>query len=188
MATIRLFWALELAEAVRRRAAAIAAALREQPDGDAVRWVREESLHVTLRFLGAVAPERIEGLVAAVAERVQGAPFEARLADIVFFPSRRRPRVVALGVAPAEPLAALAAQVERGVVATGFPGEPRAFHAHVTLGRAHGNRRIALAPAVTGSVTSAADAWHVTEAVLFRSDPAPGGARYTPVARVPLHP
>lgn len=188
-AGIRVFWALELGAAARRRAAAIAAALREQPDGDAVRWVREESLHMTLRFLGAIEPERVEPLVAAVTGAVRGAPFEARLAGVELFPSRRRPRVVALGVAPAEPLAALAAQVERGAVAAGFPGEPRPFRAHVTLGRAHGNRRFALDPAVTGSVTAAADAWDVTEIVLFRSDPAAsGGARYTPLARVSLHP
>ena len=73
-------------------------------------------------------------------------------------------------------------------VAAGFPAEPRPFRAHVTLGRARGDRRIALAEDVTGSVTAAADAWNVTETVLFRSDHAPGGARYTAIARVPLHP
>jgi 2'-5' RNA ligase len=100
--------------------------------------------------------------------------------------------VVALGVTPAAELAALAAQVERGAVAAGFPAEPRPFRAHVTLGRARGDRRIALAEAVTGSVTAAGDAWDVTEIVLFRSDhpdrSSLGGARYTPLARVPLHP
>ena len=188
-APVRVFWALELGAAARRRAAAIAAALREQPDGDAVRWVREESLHMTLRFLGAIESERVDALVAAVAQAVPGAPFAVQLADVELFPSRRRPRVVALGVTPVEPLAALAARVERGVVAAGFPPEPRPFRAHVTLGRARGDRRISLARAVTGSVTAAADAWDVTEAVLFRSDSAPsGGTRYTPLARVPLHP
>jgi RNA 2',3'-cyclic 3'-phosphodiesterase len=187
-AAIRAFWALELGASARRRAVAIAAALREQPDCAAVRWVREESLHMTLRFLGAVEPARLEGLVAAVGECVNSAPFAVRLAGVELFPSPRRPRVVALGLAPAEPLAALAAQVERGAVAAGFPAEARAFRAHVTLGRAPGNRRIASAAAVTGSVTADADAWDVTETVLFRSDSAPGGARYTPLARVPLHP
>jgi 2'-5' RNA ligase len=185
---IRVFWALERGASARRRAAAITAALREQPDGGAVRWVHEESLHMTLRFLGAIDPARVEGVVAAVAEAMHGAPFEARLGSLELFPSRRRPRVIALGVAPAAELAALAARVERGAVAAGFPAEPRPFRAHVTLGRAQGDRRISLAEAVTGSVTAAADAWDVTETVLFRSDHAPGGARYTAIARVPLHP
>jgi 2'-5' RNA ligase len=185
---IRVFWALELGAPARRRAAAIAAALREQLDGGAVRWVREESLHVTLRFLGGIEPEQVESLVGAVGAVVRGAPFAARLADLELLPSRRRPRVVAVGVTPAARLAALAEQVERGTVAAGFPPDPRPFRAHVTLGRAHGERRIALAPAVTGSVTAGADAWDVTETVLFRSDSAPGGSRYTPLARVPLHP
>ena len=43
--------------------------------------------------------------------------------------------MVALGVTPVGELAAVAAQVERGAVAAGFPAEPRPFRAHVTLGR-----------------------------------------------------
>jgi 2'-5' RNA ligase len=187
MADLRLFWGLEIGAAARARAAGVAAALRDQPGGSDVRWVREESLHVTLRFLGATDPARVADLEREVVRATRGiAPFAVSLAGALLFPSARRARVVALGLAPEAELGALAAGVERGAVAAGFPTEDRAFRAHLTLGRARDRRGIRLA--VTESVTTRGDAWDVTEIVLFRSDHAPGGARYTPLARVPLHP
>ena len=187
MPNLRLFWALEIGAAARARAAGIAAALRDQPGDDGVRWVREESLHVTLRFLGATDPARVADLEREVERATRGiSPFAVSLAGTVLFPSPRRARVVALELSPADPLGTLAARIERGAVAAGFPPEPRAFRPHLTLGRARDRRGIRLA--VTASVTAHGDAWDVTETVLFRSDLAPGGARYTPLARVPLHP
>ena len=187
MGNLRLFWALEIGAAARARAADVAAALRGQPGGSSVRWVREESLHVTLRFLGATDPARVADLEREVGAATRGiAPFRASLAGAVLFPSPRRPRVVALALEPEAELGELAARVERGTVAAGFAAEPRAFRAHLTLGRARDSRRVRLA--VTASVTAHGDVWDVTETVLFRSDLAPGGARYTPLARVPFHP
>jgi 2'-5' RNA ligase len=183
----RLFIALELGAAARAQAARIAAALREQT-GD-VRWVRAESLHVTLRFLGSTDPARVEQLVREVAVATRGiAPFSVSLGGIELIPSPRRPRVISLGLVPAEPLAALAAGVERGAVAAGFAPEERAFRPHLTLGRTRDHRRFHLAADVTGSVTAEREAWDVVETVLFRSDLAPSGARHTPLARIPLHP
>jgi RNA 2',3'-cyclic 3'-phosphodiesterase len=185
----RLFFALEIGAAARARAAAIAIALRDQPGGHDVRWVREESLHVTLRFLGAVDEARVDVLEREVVAATRGVvPFAASLAGLVMFPSPRRPRVIALGREPAGARGALAAQVERGVVAAGFAPEARPFRAHLTLGRVREQRRFALAADVTASVTAHGDAWDVVETVLFRSDLAPSGARYTPLVRVPLHP
>ena len=66
--------------------------------------------------------------------------------------------------------------------------QPRAFRAHLTLGRTREHGRFALAADVTASVTAPDESWDVMETVLFRSDLAPSGARYTPLARIPLHP
>jgi 2'-5' RNA ligase len=96
--------------------------------------------------------------------------------------------VVALGLEPEAELTLLAAGVERGAVAAGFPPEGRPFRPHLTLGRTRDPRRFRLAAGVTASVTAQGDAWDVVETVLFRSDLAPSGARYTPLARIPLHP
>jgi 2'-5' RNA ligase len=182
--TLRAFFALELAPPVRAAAAALARRLRERPGGDAVRWVRAENLHVTLRFLGPVVRERVSELVACVAaEAGRIAPLSLRLAAAQLFPSPRRPRVVALGIEPEAPLVALAAAVERGVRTAGFAPEPRRFRPHLTLGRIPARAGF---PRVTAADTPAADALDVREVLLLRSDLHPDGARYTALDRVAL--
>lgn len=181
---IRAFVAVALD--VRARAAAREAIrqLRAAPGGADVRWVREESLHVTLRFLGNVAPSRIPELVRRVrAEIAALAPFSLRPQGVVPFPDARRPRVAVLRLAPEAPLAALAAAVERGVVASGFAAEERPFRAHCTLGRVKPRGRY---PAVTAPVTAPGFTLDVTEAVLFRSDLKRDGAKYTRLESLPL--
>jgi 2'-5' RNA ligase len=183
-ARIRAFFAIELSEPARRAAGELAAALRARPGGDAVRWVRPESLHVTLRFLGDVEAERVDALAAQVGEQIRAlAPFELRYAALGSLPPNRRPRVLVLELEPQAPLAELALAVERGVVAAGCAPERRAFRGHLTLGRV---RERGAPPSLEGLPVSPA-AFAVGEAVLFASEPQPGGSRYTPLARVALH-
>ena len=180
---MRAFFAIDLDARARSAAAGVADQLRSCPGGDAVRWVREETLHVTLRFLGELDCSRIARLAGCVREQTAAlSPFRLQLGGVRPFPSRRRPLAVVLDVGPAEPLAELASAVERGVVAAGFDPEPRPFNAHLTLGRIRG-KRFSL---VTGDVTTSGESCPVNEAVLFKSELQPSGAHYTPIERAPL--
>jgi RNA 2',3'-cyclic 3'-phosphodiesterase len=141
-----------------------------------VRWVRPESYHVTLRFLGATPRNHVAGLVAAAQRTARAiAPFELRLGALAGFPSRR-PRAVVLDVAPHEAIVALAREVERAVVEAGFAPEERAFHPHLTLGRVRERRTpfLASAPFAVGCF------------VLFQTALATTGAQYTPLERISL--
>jgi 2'-5' RNA ligase len=180
---IRAFFAIELGAAARRAAAELAAALRERPGGDAVSWVRQENLHVTLRFLGDVDPARVASLAAQVrAQTAALAPFALRLGALASFPPGRRPRVVVLELAPEAPLAVLAEAVERGVVAAGCAPETRRFRGHLTLGRVWERGR----PPSLDGLSAEPAAFDVTESVLFASELHPSGSRYTPLERVCL--
>ena len=179
----RAFVAVEIGEAARRSAAAVSKALRSRPGGSEVRWVRPESLHVTLHFLGNVELDAVPKLVGCVAAAMQGLEaFEARLVGVHGFPAARWPRVVVLDVAPREPLEALAAAVERGAVAAGFEPESRPFRPHLTLGRV----RHRAAPDLEGAPAPDAAPFPVREAVLFRSELRRSGASYTPLERIAL--
>jgi 2'-5' RNA ligase len=180
---IRVFFAIDLDARTRRAAAEAMRALQTGPDGDAIRWVREETLHVTLRFLGNIDPAGVGRLADCVRERTATLrPFRLELGGTRLFPSKRRPVAIVLDVGPPERLEELAEAVERGVTAAGFDPEPRPFRAHLTLGRVRGKRF----PVVTGSVTAAGESCDVNEAVLFRSELHHSGARYTPIERTPL--
>jgi 2'-5' RNA ligase len=187
-ADIRAFIAVDLDAALRAAAAEILRRLRGAPGGDSVRWVRPEALHVTLRFLGQIAPAQVAPLARAVGAQLAGlAPFELALGAVALFPSPRRPRVVALEVEPQAALAELARAVERGVAAQGFTPEERPFRAHLTLGRVRnaGNARAAaLAP--HGLAAPAGSRCPVSEVVLFRSELRPEGSLYTPLERIRL--
>jgi 2'-5' RNA ligase len=177
---IRIFFAVELDEAIR---SALASLVRELAgDGAGVRWVRPEAYHVTLRFIGDVEPEAVSGLVASVAPRVAPlAPFALQAGPPRLFPSVRRPRVVAVPVTPQEPLDGLAAAVERGVVEAGLPPERRPFRAHLTLGRVGVAR-----PRLRLPDSFSAPEFPVADAVLFQSRLHSSGARYTPLERIAL--
>ncbi len=181
---LRIFFAIELDDASRRAAHAVAQQLAAAPRGDAVRWVRPEAYHVTLRFLGTTPRGRIADLVAAATRATRAiAPFEARLGALAGLPAQG-PRAIVVDVAPHEPLAALAAQVESAAVAAGFPAESRAFRPHLTLGRIRERR--GRAPLLDPALAPAAAPFVVASFALFQSDLDAGGARYTPLERVPL--
>jgi 2'-5' RNA ligase len=198
---LRTFFAIELGDEARRAAAALVERLRADPGCGAVRWTRPEAFHVTLRFLGPTPAERVPALAAAVRAQAAGiAPFALALAAVGAFPDERRPRVVFVALEPHEPVAALAAAVERGVLAAGFPPEARPFHAHLTLGRVRKRPEGARSEPQASEVSS----WRrrrvrlpagerpgparfpVDSAVLFRSDPSPAGSTYTPLERIAL--
>jgi 2'-5' RNA ligase len=179
---LRAFIAVDL-DAVSRGAAADLLARLREGSGPGVRWVRPEALHVTLRFLGNIGFEQVAPLRSSVGAAVSGlAPFRLDLGAVQHFPSPRRPRVVALEVAPEANLSELAAAVERGTREQGFEPEDRPFRAHLTLGRMKSGR----APATRGLVAPPGTGCAVEEVVLFRSELRREGARYTPLERMPL--
>lgn len=180
---VRSFVAIPLPEPVQVATAALTVDLAGRPGGDAVRWARSEGYHVTLRFLGNVPADRLEALgecVALAAESID--PFEIQVGAPHPFPPGRRPKVIALSVTPAEPLAELAARLDEAVLPLGFEPEARRFQPHITLGRIR-NRRF---PKLDGVDSPSAAPWPVREIVLFRSDLERHGARYAALARCPL--
>jgi 2'-5' RNA ligase len=190
---LRTFIAVPLDASVRRHVAERIRVLRELPGGDAVRWVRSENLHMTLRFLGNIERGIVPDLAASVREEIAGlAPFQAEVGGVCVFPSAKRPRVMVLDMEPAAALAQLASAVERGVQRAGFDAEERPFRAHLTLGRMAGRsgrgRRVSHAgfPDTANLEVSRSVSFEVTESVLFQSELLRSGARYTALERFPL--
>jgi len=147
--TVRSFVAVPLPAAAR--AAILATVL--QPGGDGapglaarlpdVRWTsKPENLHVTLKFLGQVAPALLVRFEAALSQALAPvAGFDVELRGFGAFPSPRDAQVVWVGVDdPAHHLAGVAGVIEEvaGRLAVGEAPAPapRPFRAHVTVGRA----------------------------------------------------
>ncbi len=183
--TARLFVAIRFPEALRARILEAAAPLRHL---DAIRWVRVEQVHITLRFMASVAETRVPPLAAALAGAVADAPaFALELGGAGAFPSPRRARVVWIGVARTPALERLHAAVETALAEQGIGPEGRPFHPHVTLGRVRGRRPPAGLEGAIGSVEFAAR-HHVEQVSLMRSRLGPAGAVHSEVAACPLAP
>ena len=137
---MRLFIAINFTVKDRRRMYSAARKLRdaELP----VRWVDMDQLHLTLKFLGEVRPERlgdVKEAVARVAEKTE--PFPMVLKGAGAFPTMRRPKVIWLGADASPELRCLKHDLEWELAPQGFEREVRAFHPHVTLGRANKEAR-----------------------------------------------
>lgn len=123
----RCFIALSPDSITRSRLAAL-------PLAPGPRRVAAADLHLTLAFLGAVAPEQVNGLHQLIVTCARSLPPLAPL-TLQCWPSETRPRVAVLGFELPGELLQLVEQVQQGLVTLGFRTETRAFRPHVTLAR-----------------------------------------------------
>ena len=102
-----------------------------------VRWVDTGTTHITLHFFAELPLDRMDGLIQAVgAAAAREQPFTLRLGGLGSFPGGARAKVLWIGLSEeSAALAGLAAAVRAAVAQCGFEVDPRAFRAHVTLGR-----------------------------------------------------
>ena len=186
---MRLFVALNLPDAVRERIdAEVLTPLRGRLPG--VRWVRPESLHVTLAFLGERSEAEAREAHAAVRDAAgTRGPLQVALTGLGVFPAPDRPKVLWLGLADPAPVRELHRAFERTRARLGVPAEGRAYHPHVTLGR--------VPPTVEADVqrdldTALAGLSFTADVTLesldlMRSQPGQAGPRYTTLLAAPLN-
>jgi 2'-5' RNA ligase len=195
---MRLFVALDIDDSIRGRIARFLEGVCElSPEA---RWVRPESLHITLKFIGEKSEDEAERIKQALAA-IAASAFEMNIRSYGFFPGVRAPRVFWVGIEAVAGLASLAALVDEKMAQLGIPKEEHAFNPHLTLARAVGgsgsprkqkgdlpNRRfqqlqekLAALPAPEFGVMTA------REFFLYQSQLSPGGARYLKLAQFALH-
>ncbi len=102
-----------------------------------VRWTHPATWHLTLQFLGEWPADRLAALQTSLSGLDGPAPFRLAPAGLGGFPNLRRPRVLFLQFAGAEPLRELAAEVHRHTARAWADGpqDTRPIHPHLTLAR-----------------------------------------------------
>lgn len=177
----RLFVAIDLPQVVKRELAGICLGL------PGARWVEDEQIHLTLRFIGEVDCGIFQDIRDGLAE-IQGAAFAMRLVGLGFFPPRRQPHILWAGVEPVEPVVALRNRVESLLVRLGLEPEGRKFSPHVTMARLRDTPVAKLTHYLAGNALFAssefkADAFHLYSSVLTNK-----GAMHQIEASYPLIP
>jgi len=192
---MRLFVALDLDDTIRERIARFMDGIRNfAPE---VRWVRPESLHVTLKFIGEKPPAYAEQIGSAL-RTVQAAPVTIRFEGYGFFPTPRSARVLWIGMQAGAALASLAASVDEAMHSLGVSKEEHPFTPHLTLARSGSgaprrqkgdgpNRNFQrLQDKLAALPTSEFGTMTAQEFFLFESELGRGGARYKKIARFAL--
>jgi 2'-5' RNA ligase len=174
---MRLFAAVPVSEPARAQILKLLGKLREA--GWPVRWVHDEGLHMTLKFFGEVAPERLDVIAEALRFAAQGTePLALELGDLGAFPSRTRPRVLWVGVEAPAGLELLQDRIERGCEAIGFPPEGAPFQPHITLGRLREGQRLPADGLLDHAEEFEQVSFVAQELVLYESVLTTGGPRY----------
>lgn len=129
---MRLFISLDIDDTIRERVARFMEGVREfAPDA---RWVKPESLHVTLKFIGE-QPDEIVLQIKDALTTVSASSTQIHFHGYGFFPTPKSARVFWIGMEADAHLAALAGLIDEKMHMIGIPREDRAFSPHLTLAR-----------------------------------------------------
>lgn len=190
---MRLFVALDIDSDIRDRIAEFRTQVQSlAPD---VRWVRPETFHVTLQFLGET--KKLEEIQRKL-QQVRSSPIAMAFRNAGFFPNPKSPRVFWVGIEADEHLQELVISIAEALRPLGYERDPGPFKPHLTLARAgSGGRRS------TSSGRSAAGLRQVCAKVetmlplefgtmtarefyLYESKLSPVGAQYNKLSRYAL--
>lgn len=183
---IRTFVAVRIPDGIRDRIAKLQAELRKH--GADVKWVRPESIHMTLKFLGDVEETRMEEIGEAVEKAVERIhPFTVSVNGTGTFPNDQRPRVLWVGVDQGnEELVDMAKKIEDSLSVLGFKKEGRRYSAHLTMGRVRSPRRIGETVDAIHALGFSGGAFRIEEVCVMKSDLKSTGAVYTALKTIKL--
>ena len=191
MEQVRCFIAIGLPDEIKEGLVQLQAQLKSgnQPG---VKWVDPYGIHLTLKFLGSVAADRIDPITGAMGEAAQGIPpFRLKVEGLGVFPSLRRVQVVWVGVSgEVDRLAQLQQRIESNLAGLGFAPERRRFTPHLTLARlrdrASLDERQRFGQLIAGTKFELAYSFQVDAISLMRSQLTREGAIYSRISAVEL--
>lgn len=190
METWRVFCAVELSSEVRRRLIVHIARLRDLAPDVQASWSREQSLHLTLKFLGQVQTSRLDRLSNAADKATWGlSQIQLSIEETGVFPKHGRPRVLWVGVKDeSDGLRELQRRLEDACHREGFAREERAFHPHLTLARLRNPQSAQELVTAHKQLSFEPMSVIVRELLVLRSELSPKGSKYSVISRHALGP
>ena len=192
MEQVRSFIAIELPDELKVGLTRLQSQLKlgKQPW---VKWVDPYSIHLTLKFLGTVAVDRIGEITRAMEEAARGiSPFHLEVKELGVFPNLRRVQVAWVGVSgEVDKLSQLQQRIESNLADLGFAPESRPFTPHLTLARlrnwASPDERQRFGQLIAGTKFEAAYTIEVDAISLMRSQLTREGAIYSRISSIGLN-
>ncbi|MGD9345548.1 MAG: RNA 2',3'-cyclic phosphodiesterase [Candidatus Aminicenantes bacterium] len=154
-----------------------------------VRWVREQGMHLTLKFIGEITENQVEEIRTVLMDlSANHERFFLKLKGTGTFPPRSKyPRIVWVGIEESQELVSVQHDVESLLEKVSISRENRRFFPHLTLGRVKSNRNI---EPVLGMLSENKDtefgSMEVQKITFFKSTLKPTGAEYSALERIRL--
>lgn len=188
MAGLRTFIAVPLPETAVAAIGAIQEGLKRK--GFRMRWVPPANIHLTLRFLGDIAPSDLPGVQNAMTAAVEVIPpVTLSVKGMGCFPSIRKANVLWAGISgEVRRLKELHSRLEAALETAGMKRDGRPFRGHLTMARI----KAPLPPEEILGILDAyaeftTESFDVDVIVLYRSELGPSGVRYSPLAQAALN-
>jgi 2'-5' RNA ligase len=174
---MRLFTAIDLPVEIVAALSDLIARLRPAAR---IRWSPASNLHITTKFIGEWADERLGELQAALGALAPREPIPIEVRGLGFFPNPHSPRVFWAAVHAGPALAALARETETALERLGIPAEKRPFSPHLTLARIKEPVPMqGLQQAIASMPPAEFGAFTAVRFHLYRSQLNPAGSVYT---------
>jgi 2'-5' RNA ligase len=156
--------------------------------GSDVKWLPPENIHLTLKFLGSTEESILEAVRQSLSKKLSPySPFYIRISGVGCFPDERRPRVVWVGIHESGQVRDVQRDIEVEMAKFGFPSEERAFSPHLTIGRVKGREKIDVLLKMMDEYREVGFGdLEVRGVTLMKSELNPAGAKYFPLAEIPL--
>ncbi len=178
---MRTFLCIELPHEVKRELHSATLDLRASPGS--LKWVSSDSLHITLKYLGELEEEKVEGVASSFEQALSSgglASFSLYCGDLGAFPRFERVRVLFAHVlGDLVPIKLLASVAEESAAAYGVTREKRPFKPHITLARARNPQSLPPDDRFPGRRIE----WFANSVTMMKSDLKPSGSIYTPLKR-----
>ena len=150
-----------------------------------VKWITENQIHITLKFLGNTGEEQIQkisGVLDGISRNFSA--FDIRFSKLGAFPNMKRPRVIWIGVEKGgDLLSSLNEKIETELEKIGFTKEKREYKAHLTLGRVKSLKNItSLTESIDKIDFQPTGEIKIDRLTLFQSTLTPKGAIYSPLS------
>ncbi len=181
---MRTFIAIDLDPAIKRNLSGFVARLKTLSSKN-ISWVREQGMHLTLKFLGDIEESQvsaIKSLISSISNKYPRFPLTVK--GTGYFPANTKfLRVLWAGVEEQPVLTSLQRELETELEKLGFAKEKRAFHPHLTLGRVRApSNLIDILKMLENNRTADFGQMTVRKITFFESRLKPTGAEYAALA------
>jgi 2'-5' RNA ligase len=184
----RVFCAVAIPADVRARITQHVSQLKKAVPDAKASWIAEQSIHLTLKFLGDTPQPRVQDLSQAASHATANMqPFKIVVEGTGAFPKHGPPRVLWIGIKDSEgQLDKLYRGLEEECAKDGFQKEVRSLHPHLTIARLRKPQHARTLASVHEQMLFEPGEIDVSELLVIRSELGRDGSKYSVISRHPL--